>query len=446
MPSFIGAMLAVLATRQIGRLAASGERTAMLAGLMLAACVLLTVEAHIAKTDAALLGATTLAQAMLAQAWLYPATVRRRHAALFWLALGAGILIKGPITPLVTGLTALTLVVSQRRAGWLNTLRPAWGVPLMLAVILPWLVAIGIATHGEFFAEAVGSDLGSKLAGGEETHGGFPGFHLLLLPLLAFPGSLWVLRAAPRVWVARRDPATCFLLAWAIPAWLVFEAVPTKLPHYTLPLYPALFLLAALYGMGPMRDEPRWRWRAAQCTVLTAAVLLWAGALGLPIFLHMPWLLGVPALPALGIVTYQCWREKPVWALLAMAPVYLALLQLELPNLTPLWIAPRVHTLLSGWPGYQPSGVNLTAGGYAEPSLLFLAGPHIALMPNGASAARSLARARGAALVTDLDRDAFLAEARRLSLDTHPRGTVPGFNYSRGKRVTLTLFTLDRAN
>jgi 4-amino-4-deoxy-L-arabinose transferase-like glycosyltransferase len=229
MPSFIGAMLAVLATRQIGRLAASGERTAMLAGLMLAACVLLTVEAHIAKTDAALLGATTLAQAMLAQAWLYPATVRRRHAALFWLALGAGILIKGPITPLVTGLTALTLVVSQRRAGWLNTLRPAWGVPLMLAVILPWLVAIGIATHGEFFAEAVGSDLGSKLAGGEETHGGFPGFHLLLLPLLAFPGSLWVGGARAGGWggpPATPRPAFCWRGRF-LPGWCSRQSRPS---------------------------------------------------------------------------------------------------------------------------------------------------------------------------------------------------------------------------
>ena len=42
-----------------------------------------------------------------------------------------------------------------------------------------------------------------------------------------------------------------FLLAWIVPSWLVFEAVPTKLPHYVLPLYPAvtgLLLLALVNG------------------------------------------------------------------------------------------------------------------------------------------------------------------------------------------------------
>ncbi len=37
-----------------------------------------------------------------------------------------------------------------------------------------------------------------------------------------------------------------FLLAWIIPFWLVLEAVPTKLPHYVLPVYPAIAILIML--------------------------------------------------------------------------------------------------------------------------------------------------------------------------------------------------------
>ena len=65
-----------------------------------------------------------------------------------------------------------------------------------------------------------------------------PGYHLLLLSLTLFPSAPVVLCALPSAWAARREPATRFLLAWIVPAWLVFEAVPTKLPHYTLPLFP----------------------------------------------------------------------------------------------------------------------------------------------------------------------------------------------------------------
>ena len=55
----------------------------------------------------------------------------------------------------------------------------------------------------------------------------------------------------PTLWRLRHSAQLQLLAAWLIPAWLVFEAVPTKLPHYVLPLYPALALavvLALQYG------------------------------------------------------------------------------------------------------------------------------------------------------------------------------------------------------
>ena len=36
-----------------------------------------------------------------------------------------------------------------------------------------------------------------------------------------------------------------FLVAWIVPTWIVFELVTTKLPHYVLPLYPAIAILIA---------------------------------------------------------------------------------------------------------------------------------------------------------------------------------------------------------
>ena len=34
-----------------------------------------------------------------------------------------------------------------------------------------------------------------------------------------------------------------FLIAWIIPFWLLIELIPTKLPHYPLPVFPALAVL-----------------------------------------------------------------------------------------------------------------------------------------------------------------------------------------------------------
>ena len=341
-PSLLGGLAAVLATFQAGLLLTPGRRSAAAAGAMLAGCVILTVETHVAKTDAALLGLTTVAMAVLARAWL-ARRVAAWQAAAFWLAMGAGILVKGPITPMVAGLAALTLCVWGRRARWLVALRPGWGVPLMLAVTAPWFVAISRATHGAFFAQSVGGDLGGKLAGGSETHGGLPGLHLLLLPLLAFPATVPVLAALPAAWKGRRDKSVRFLIAWALPAWLVFEAVPTKLPHYTLPLYPALFLLAAkwLGAPGPAGGGSGRSVVIGRAALAAAACALAGAALALPPLLEGSWWLGLPACACVAVVATLAWRGRLTWALLGCIPLYAAILQLELPGLAPLWIAPR---------------------------------------------------------------------------------------------------------
>src|SRR5437660_1140535 len=51
-------------------------------------------------------------------------------------------------------------------------------------------------------------------------------------------------RSSGRRWRARREPGAQFLLAWLVPSWIVFELVLTKLPHYVLPLFPAIAILS----------------------------------------------------------------------------------------------------------------------------------------------------------------------------------------------------------
>ena len=117
---------------------------------------------------------------VLARAYLHPAPCGPARG-LFWLALAASILSRARSAH-GRRLTVVTGIADRRgRGSW--QLRPGWGVPLMIAAVLPWFVAIDLATHG-FFADAVGGDLGRKLTSGDDAHGGPPGLHLLLLPLL----------------------------------------------------------------------------------------------------------------------------------------------------------------------------------------------------------------------------------------------------------------------
>ncbi len=435
LPSVAGGLAAVLATYEIGR-AMGDRRAALLAAGMLAASVILVTETHLAKTDAALVGVTTVAMAVLGQAYLGK-PVGRGRAAVFWLAVGAGILLKGPVTPMVAGLAAAALTLADRRARWLLALRPVTGVPLMLLAVLPWFVAIGLATHGAFFDDSVGGDLARKLIGGDETHGAPPGLHLLLLPLLAFPATLPVLAALPLCWRQRREPAIRFLLAWALPAWLVFEAVPTKLPHYTLPLYPAVFLLAARLWTGVPAGW--WgRWGAPGLTAL-AAVTLGVGAAVLPGLVHAGWPLGLPTLLAAGLVGWLALQpRRPIVALAAMPLFTAALLGWELPQARPLWLAPQIeHELETAGLADAP----MASAGFREPSLVFLAGTGTIMCHYGADAAAALASgAAASASVADGDEASFQEAAARLGVKPHAFAKLHGFNYPRGRETSLTLY------
>jgi 4-amino-4-deoxy-L-arabinose transferase-like glycosyltransferase len=240
-------MLAVLLTAWIGNLL-FGEPTGFLAAVLLAVSLILGIEARMAKIDAVLLADVMMAQAVLARIYLASTTGRETRfgwAAGFWLALGAGLMLKGPIILLVVFGTILLLAISERRIGWLRLLRPVWGVPLMLVVVLPWLILIAIVSKGEFFAAAIGHNLLGKVASGQQSHGAPPGYYLALFPVTFWPGSLFAAFAVPFVWAQRRTPEVRFCLCWIVPTWIAFELIVTKLPHYVLPTYPAIACLAA---------------------------------------------------------------------------------------------------------------------------------------------------------------------------------------------------------
>ncbi len=453
LPSLLGALAAVLATAHFGR-ALVGRRAAFLGAALLAATFVLGVETHIAKTDAALLGTVVVAMGLMARAWLQPGNFSAGQAAAFWLVLGGSVLLKGPIGPAVPLLAAITLAAADQAwkngAPWLRALRPGWGIPLMVLAAAPWFVAVTIATEGRFLTEALGSDMISKVGGADENHWGPPGYYALSFGIAAFPAAFLVLRALPGIWADRLQPSTRFLLAWAVPVWLMFEAVTTKLPHYVMPAYPALMLLAAAWALDPLRRQPpRWLSVLSLFVAISVAVGLAAAAVALPVLADgrvAPLsLLALPAaaLFAWGIIAMLRDGAPARAALLAVLlaiPVQGVVLGGVLPRLEAPWISPRLAALVAQTAPGLP-GARFGVAGYHEPSLMFALGADIRLLRGGQDAARFLAAAPGRFVaVSDREEAGFWAEAQALGLAPAERGTVAGFNYSRGRRVAIVLY------
>lgn len=447
LPSLLAAVAAVLLTFRIAS-ALFDRRIALVSAGVLATALMTTVEAHLAKTDAVLLALTVAVQGCFALIYMQGKGGQRAPSwapLAFWLALGASILVKGPVTPIIFLLTALALGIADRSWAWITAMRPVMGIILVAAVVTPWFAAVSEQTGGTFIGKAVSEDLLPKLLGGQESHGALPGYYLLLATATLWPGSLFLWPAVWRSWRERALPGLRFALAWAVPAWVMFELVPTKLPHYTLPLYPALAMMigAALfavrdgtYDMLSGLPAKAWYalWSLIGVALAIAAVMLplhygsgfsvWSipAALGALAAVALPWvnLLRRRFLNALG------------WAMGGAVVAYVSVFAGVMPALDALWVSPR---LIAATDSLAP-GAPVAVTGYHEPSLVFEKGTALALVGPQQAADFLREHADGVVAVEARDLDAFRAAAPAVI----EGDTVSGFNYSRGKPVTLHLF------
>lgn len=406
-PSLLGAVAMVLLTYWAA-LAFLSREGAMLAGLMMAASVLLGVEARLAKTDAVLGALSVAAMGFLARAYLaarapgVAPVLANRHLILFWVAIGAAVLVKGPITPIVAMLAIGTLAIRDRGAGWLKGLRPGLGLLIVALIVLPWLVMILMKSGGSFLEDSIGKDMLAKVGSAQEKHGAPPGTYLGVFWVTFWPAAPLVLLSLAFAWRERRDDGVAFLLAWIVPFWLILEAVPTKLPHYVLPVYPAIAILAmlAVERTGLVLNRALRGVAAFLMLLVPLVFLIGAPALflimeeGLAIlrlpFLALPFLVVAFLLGLAG--AYSLVQRRPVRALLlgafASAALIVAAYPLGMPMLKAINLSPRLAEAARATGCVDPAFATV---GYREPSLVFLTRTDI-LMAEPAEAAAFLER------------------------------------------------------
>jgi 4-amino-4-deoxy-L-arabinose transferase-like glycosyltransferase len=380
LPSYLAGALSALALIWAGT-PLIGRRAAIVAGIICATIYMLHAEARTAKTDAALLLSVVVAMGALARLWLEPRR-QRLMPLILWTALAAGFLLKGPMILLPVAGAIIWTSVQFRDAAWLRRLRPLPGVLWFCLLVAPWFIAISLVTDGAFWAASVGGDLSDKITADGEHAGSPPGFYLLTVWLTFFPWSMLIPPALMLAWQIRRDPKTAFILGWLIPGWLVFEAVPVKLIHYTLPLFPALMLLVAAVIRPVEGDAALRRWS------LGAGTFGWS--IALTFFATVAFMApvsygdGVDAWASIGTLTFSVaglagvvwvWRGAlpKATAALALSGMTLGwtLTAASLPAARSFWIADQ---LVNATASHECLAGPIALAGYAEPSAVFRLG------------------------------------------------------------------------
>lgn len=449
LPSLTGALLAVLLTYAVA-IGLSTRRAAFMAASLMAAVILLGVEARLAKTDAVLAATVIACMGALARTWMTRedpgARLPRLWSGVFWIAMGLSILVKGPIAPAIVALTAVTLSIVDRSTAWLRRLRPFWGLLIVLVIVSPWMVAITIKTGGTFFEAAVGQDMLGKVAAGQESHGAPPGTYLAAFLGTAWPLAPWVLLTIPFAWRQRCSDPVLFCLAWAIPMWIVFEVIPTKLPHYVLPLYPALAILAALAAerrtLAVTGLAPRLIMGLLPALVVVLAVAATVGAIRLDGV--VPWI-GLALFAVALVAAVLAWRSyfgslfgtSAMHAVAASLLVTLGAYEGTVPLLRAVAISPRLAAA-AAQAGCPPTG--LATVGYREPSLVFLTRTDLE-MTDGPGAVTYLRG--GACRIAFIERrqeESFLKAATEAGLQTKLLSRVAGLNLNGGRALDIGVY------
>ncbi|MDX2111020.1 MAG: glycosyltransferase family 39 protein [Verrucomicrobiota bacterium] len=360
LPSVISALGLILLVYHAGKRLGSAQ-TGWLAGLMLATCLQMQLHGRMALADMPMILAVTLAN-LAAFRLLFPDEGRQKAEGTrqkaeagsitcpsspvppiesiesspptparcwFWLfygSLGLGFLAKGPIAWAVPAITLLVFrfLYLRKPLPWGN-LKLAWGLPIALLIVAAWGIPALIATDGGFLKIGIGQHVvnrGLEIFN-KRHYNPFFYFITIFLSLLPYSGMIIAL---PWIYRKHRSRELCYLFAWITAPFILFTPYATQLPHYTMPAFPALFLVMALALSSAVTLPPAllriargFAWFVLGLAVIIAVTLLYAisqaGALTLavPLLWAMLWLSG------LGLSGILFFSRKPQWAYLGLA-------------------------------------------------------------------------------------------------------------------------------
>ena len=172
---------------------------------------------------------------------------QRRGFAWLGVAIGMGVLTKGPV--ILLHLLPITLLAPWWSPG-LPWRRWFGGVLLALlfgaAIALAWAVPAGLS-GGEAYRNAIFWGQTANRMVESFAHKRPIWWYLPMLPLLLFPWFVW-----PGLWRALAglkrdglDRGARFCIAWMLPVLIAFSFVSGKQLHYLIPVFPAFALLGA---------------------------------------------------------------------------------------------------------------------------------------------------------------------------------------------------------
>ena len=415
---------------------------------------LVLIEGTAATADAILLAAITGVMSVFAvslERGMTPSLLVAMAA-----SVGLALLAKGPVGAAVPVLAIAGTFAAARGNTLLagaDRIRLAAAVLLGSIIFLAWLLPADRAAGGRFLREGLGREVLARAVRPMEGHGGGPLSVAYYVPVLFLGFSPWTLylpgavsaAAGGRLGGAR---GRALLAGWTIPVLLLFTLVATKLPHYILPIWPALALavgatLAKEREGGLAETDRLWLARGIWLfapLVAVESVLVVAAAFLIPApALRLPGIVAAAGLASVGIAVsrqHAAGRFASGAMILAVAIPSLEAFAAGaiMPALERFKATPQVAAAVMPW---SRRGVPIRSYGFDSPSLDFALGARVLPIPDRQSLESWLESPGPAVIVTTPAAMGSISPAGRTGLREIAR--VKSFEYVKGRWIDVII-------
>ncbi len=175
------------------------------------------------------------------------------HSLMTYAAIAIGTLVKGPIASVIPGMIIFFYLLLTRKWFLLRRLNILLGILVYFAIVTPWYWWAEARNPGylryflweEHVLRFVTPHFG-------RSKGWY--YYFLVLAVGFLPWSFFIPLVVRKLWKRTFTDANLFLALWTILPFAFFSASNAKLPHYILPIYPALAILTGQALVDRIRD------------------------------------------------------------------------------------------------------------------------------------------------------------------------------------------------
>lgn len=246
LPSILFGSLCAVLIFKIAELLFRDRRTAIFAALFAATTPLYYRYARLAVPDMSLIFFETLALYFFIKHYESRRGSGPPKARLFFAALGAAVLIKGPVGAIIPILIVFIFCLLKKEKVF-KVSDIAAGILLFMLITAPWFYVMCKLYPGKYASQVLGREIFARLGWGHT--GSFfavyiKGFTFYLGNLITafLPYSLFIPFARPN---RSEKDSHLFLIVWAAAVFLFFTFVAERRSHYLLALAPAISILVA---------------------------------------------------------------------------------------------------------------------------------------------------------------------------------------------------------